>query len=97
MTLALRRRVGQAIHIGPDIVIRIDRIDRCDVRLAIDAPGMRVDRAEVREQHDRPSSKEALVEAVRDELAAVREQLQTLHARLVELERLEAPRPKRLS
>lgn len=49
MTLHLRRRVGQAIRIGPDIVITIESVKAHDVRLAIDAPGLRVDRLEVHE------------------------------------------------
>lgn len=36
--LVLSRKVGQTIHVGPDIVIRLDRVDATRARIAIEAP-----------------------------------------------------------
>lgn len=48
--LTLSRRLGERIFIGDDIEILVARCNHEKVRLAIKAPGMRIDREEVRNQ-----------------------------------------------
>lgn len=46
--LVLSRKLGEAIQIGPDVVVRVVRMDGQAVRLAIEAPSsVRIFRAEV--------------------------------------------------
>jgi carbon storage regulator len=49
--LVLTRKLGEAIQIGPDITVRVARLDGGSVRLAIEAPpSVRIFRDEVYEQ-----------------------------------------------
>lgn len=47
--LILTRRVGEAINIGDDVMVRVLEVRGMQVRIGIDAPrNVRVDREEVR-------------------------------------------------
>jgi carbon storage regulator len=49
--LVLMRRPGEAIHIGPDIVVTLVALERNRARIGIDAPrDVTIDREEVAEK-----------------------------------------------
>jgi len=58
--LVLTRKERERIHIGPDIVIAIQRIDRNQVRIAIEAPKeVVILRGELVERNERQEREEA--------------------------------------
>jgi carbon storage regulator len=48
--LSLTRRVGERIMIGETVIIEVQDIKGTQVRLGIHAPGIEVDREEIRER-----------------------------------------------
>lgn len=57
--LSLKRKTGEKILIGDDIVIQIGRFDKEGILIGVEAPKhIRVDREEVRERRDEERRKE---------------------------------------
>jgi carbon storage regulator len=59
--LVLTRKVGQKIHIGPDIVITVVRVQDDQIRVGIEAPSLvPVHREEVARRNSRPPGEAAV-------------------------------------
>lgn len=50
MALVLSRRVGETIVIGDDIEVTVAEVHGRQVRIAVEAPNLSIDRREVREK-----------------------------------------------